>query len=296
VGQGFPAPQYDKNVKEGKFVQKAYMITSAVDDVNFGEHWEEGATYEKPISCFTDIRIATIMRRITKKYPMHYYQVNPEVWEVQVGGCVKEIGNGIISCTEFTIIKNVQFSNINLRQIIKFAIWCALEVCKDEMFICWAKSYLLGMDTLTLTELYSFEEYVVGEEPAVYTIRAAIKERLIKEKLFSDKNDEIMSAEYWVARAVCEIIKRLSGLRDDRGLCNESFFFFSGYCYFHLYGLERKNINGNVNMVKILEDILKRRKSVDYPEDYSEFKKFLSERIEREERIYYLRLSESGIY
>ena len=78
--------------------------------------------------------------------PIHADIKNPELFEVEIGGEIKEEKGRKFGCTEMTLLKEIPLPEITLVQKIAFAILCAKEVYKEEKWNKWADNWLSGED------------------------------------------------------------------------------------------------------------------------------------------------------
>jgi len=76
--------------------------------------------------------------------PIHANIDKPRLFQLEVGGLQKN-DNGLKGgCTKMRLVKEVELPEITIKQRVKFAILCALEVCNNDDFTKWAKNWLSG--------------------------------------------------------------------------------------------------------------------------------------------------------
>ena len=103
--------------------------------------------------------------------PIHAHINNPRLFEVEVEG--KEKRDGQLKCgyTRMRLVKEIPLPEITTEQKIKYAIYCALEVCSEESLVWWANDWLSGMDRTTKAARAAAETARAAAEAAM---RAAI--------------------------------------------------------------------------------------------------------------------------
>jgi hypothetical protein len=89
---------------------------------------------------YSDAKLAAFLN------PMHAKFAQPRLFEIEVQGKIKEDRGLKYGCTKMRLIKELQFIKPTTEQCLKFAILCALEVCKDKQFVQWATNWLNGTD------------------------------------------------------------------------------------------------------------------------------------------------------
>ena len=78
--------------------------------------------------------------------PIHANFAAPRLFEIEVAESIKSDRGLKYGCTKMRLVQELQFVAPTTEQCIKFAIYCALEVCKDEKFVQWATNWLNGTD------------------------------------------------------------------------------------------------------------------------------------------------------
>ena len=78
--------------------------------------------------------------------PIHANFSNPRLFEIEAEGKIKKDRGLKFGCTRMTLVKELELPQVTSEQCVKFAIYCALEVCKDKKFVTWAKNWLNGTD------------------------------------------------------------------------------------------------------------------------------------------------------
>lgn len=77
--------------------------------------------------------------------PVHANFDSPGCWEIEVDGVVAH--DGTKGGTKIaTAIKPLPLPVITREQVVRFAIFCALEVYKEPTFVVWAEKWLSGVD------------------------------------------------------------------------------------------------------------------------------------------------------
>jgi hypothetical protein len=89
---------------------------------------------------YSDAKLAAFLN------PIHAGFDKPRLFEIEVAESIKSDNGLKYGCTKMRLIKELQFIKPTTEQCIKFAIYCALEVCKDAAFIKWANNWLDGTD------------------------------------------------------------------------------------------------------------------------------------------------------
>lgn len=75
--------------------------------------------------------------------PIHACFDNPILWEAR-GIIEKRDGQLACGCRVLTTVRELPLPVITEEQLIKFAIYCALEVYEEEHFVTWAINWLSG--------------------------------------------------------------------------------------------------------------------------------------------------------
>jgi hypothetical protein len=79
--------------------------------------------------------------------PVHADFSNPRLWECEVSGEIRnDRGLKFGAQTLTTLWEITPVPEVTLEQRIRFAIFCALEVCKDPGFVRWADRWLDSSD------------------------------------------------------------------------------------------------------------------------------------------------------
>ena len=78
--------------------------------------------------------------------PVHADFENPKLWEATAGGEVKSDNGLKFGCRTLTTIREIPLPEITVEQRVRFAILCAMEVCKLPEFAKWADNWLSGKD------------------------------------------------------------------------------------------------------------------------------------------------------
>jgi hypothetical protein len=73
--------------------------------------------------------------------PIHADFYDPMCWRIKVDGASKFDGMKF-GFSEMTLIEQISLPEMTMRQCVKFAILCVLEVYDDDMFSPWAERYL----------------------------------------------------------------------------------------------------------------------------------------------------------
>jgi len=133
---------------------KLYKLTDQNNKTRVGEInetvWGENVTHtasgsgtelctDGVIHTYEDPRLAAILN------PIHANFDQPKLWEAE-GEIANLDGHLIVGVKSLTTIKEIPLPEITEEQKIKFAIYCALEVYKEETFVSWANKWLSGED------------------------------------------------------------------------------------------------------------------------------------------------------
>ena len=78
--------------------------------------------------------------------PNHANIGNPRIFKAEVGGESLTDGQMKEGWKKAKLIKEIPLPKITVEQKIKYGIYCALEVYKDESFVNWANNWLSGKD------------------------------------------------------------------------------------------------------------------------------------------------------
>lgn len=68
------------------------------------------------------------------------------LWEVEAKGKHLDDDGLKGGCTQMTLLREIPVPVVTTEQHVRFAILCAMEVCKDRAFVDWAQKWLLGID------------------------------------------------------------------------------------------------------------------------------------------------------
>ena len=72
--------------------------------------------------------------------PIHANIENPQLWEAE--GEVVATDGLKVGVKSLTTLRKIEVPAISLNQRVRFAIYCALEVCADSRFVAWANGWL----------------------------------------------------------------------------------------------------------------------------------------------------------
>src|SRR5574338_277270 len=78
--------------------------------------------------------------------PIHGDFDNPRMWEAEGRGKMKRDGELKCGVRELTTVREITLPEVTTEQCIRFAIFCALEVCRTVGFVNWAENWLSGKD------------------------------------------------------------------------------------------------------------------------------------------------------
>jgi len=77
--------------------------------------------------------------------PIHAGFENPSLWEVE--GNIKKVDYGLkVRCTRLRTIREIPLPEITIKQHVRFAVLCAMKVCKRSRFLDWADKWLKNED------------------------------------------------------------------------------------------------------------------------------------------------------
>jgi hypothetical protein len=128
----------------------AYKLTDSIMKTYGGYLWTLGEFNETSgkgglcgpgwLHYYSDAKLAAFLN------PMHAKFAQPRLFEIEVQGKIKEDRGLKYGCTKMRLVKELKFVEPTKKQLVKFAIYCTLEVCKDAAFIKWATNWLNGTD------------------------------------------------------------------------------------------------------------------------------------------------------
>jgi hypothetical protein len=78
--------------------------------------------------------------------PIHATFDNPRLFRIEVAGLMKDDLGLKFGATEMRLVEEISLPAVTNEQRVRFAIFCALEVCKDAKFVAWANRWLSGED------------------------------------------------------------------------------------------------------------------------------------------------------
>jgi hypothetical protein len=129
---------------------KAYKLTNELMQTYNNTQWTLGEWKRRNgkgnlcgsgwLHYYSDAKLAAFLN------PIHADFSKPRLFEIEVQGQIKEDNGLKYGCTKMRLVQELQFVSPTTEQCIKFAIYCALEVCKDEKFVQWATNWLNGTD------------------------------------------------------------------------------------------------------------------------------------------------------
>ena len=129
---------------------KYYKLTDERNQTKGGTQWGEGITHKaigkgKELCSPGVIHVYDHPLKAVMFNPIHADFTTPHLWEVRIRKVVADDGLkvGVKSCTT---IKEIPLPEITTEQRVRFAIYCALEVYKNERFLTWAQGWLNSTD------------------------------------------------------------------------------------------------------------------------------------------------------
>ena len=129
---------------------KHYKLTDENNQTYNGTQWGEGVTHkavgEREKLCTGDvIHVYDHPLKAVMFNPIHANFNNPHLWEVKVQKVVAndKLKVGVKQCTT---LRQIPLPEITTEQRVRFAIYCALEVYRNERFVKWANDWLNGTD------------------------------------------------------------------------------------------------------------------------------------------------------
>ena len=126
-----------------------YKLTDEHAQTYGGCQWGENVTHTASgegelcgpgwIHAYTDPLLAVLLN------PIHADFMNPRLWECE--GEVGKTDHGLkVGCTRLTTVREVAAPAVTTEQRVRFAILCAMEVCRDVEFVRWAETWLSNAD------------------------------------------------------------------------------------------------------------------------------------------------------
>jgi len=92
------------------------------------------------LHCYDDPLLAVLHN------PIHADIENPRLFRCEVKGKTKRKGQMKCGWSEMRLVEELEVPKITTEKRVKYAIYCALEVYKDEEFRVWAENWLSGKD------------------------------------------------------------------------------------------------------------------------------------------------------
>ena len=92
------------------------------------------------LHCYNSPLLAILLNPIGADF------LDPRLFKIKTGGKKKTDRGLKFGFTKMSLTKEIPVPVITVEQKIKFAILCALKVCKDRRFRQWAKAWLSGKD------------------------------------------------------------------------------------------------------------------------------------------------------
>ena len=129
---------------------KYYKLTDENGKTRGDTQWGEGVTHKatgkgKKMCTGDVIHVYDHPLKAVMFNPGHADFRNPKLWECHAKKVVAndQLKIGVKSCTT---VKEIPLPEITTAQRVKFALYCALEVYRDEVFVQWANYWLNGKD------------------------------------------------------------------------------------------------------------------------------------------------------
>src|SRR4030042_3891585 len=94
------------------------------------------------LHAYEDILLAVLHNPIHAK-------LNPDTmiaWEAETGDVIKKEDQMKLGTTKLTTIRQIPIPKNTFDHRIRYAIFCALEVCDEPSFVTWANNWLNGVD------------------------------------------------------------------------------------------------------------------------------------------------------
>jgi hypothetical protein len=92
------------------------------------------------LHCYSDPLLAVLLN------PIHAQFYNPRLFKAEVAGKTKKDHGRKEGWSNMRLVEEMKLPAFGTDQLVRFAIFCALEVSKDRKFIRWAKNWLNGTD------------------------------------------------------------------------------------------------------------------------------------------------------
>ena len=128
-----------------------YKLTDNDMKTNYGFQWELNKDYEIKskggelcTSAYFHFYLHPLLAVLHN--PNHANIGNPRIFKAEVGGESLTDGQMKEGWKKAKLIKEIPLPKITVEQKIKYGIYCALEVYKDESFVNWANNWLSGKD------------------------------------------------------------------------------------------------------------------------------------------------------
>lgn len=131
--------------------QTVYKLTDENGQTYAGTQWGPGITHtaagNESQSLCSDAWIHAYESPLLAVLfnPIHANFQNPILWEAE-GVIGKRDGQLKCGCRTLTTIRQIPLPVITIEQMVKFAIYCGLEVYENEDFVTWANNWLNGSD------------------------------------------------------------------------------------------------------------------------------------------------------
>ena len=139
----------DLNTEEETTMTRLYKLTDRKHQTKNATQWGENVTHEASgkgnlcgpgwLHAYTDPLLAVLLN------PIHASLSDPVLWEAK--GKVGKTDHGLkVGCVKLTTLRIIPLPEITTEQRVRFAIFCALEVCQEPAFVKWAENWLSGKD------------------------------------------------------------------------------------------------------------------------------------------------------
>lgn len=129
---------------------KVYKLTDKNNQTRNKTQWGENVTHETDgsgdlcgpgwLHAYSDPLLAVLLN------PIHADFYKPRLWEAQGEGISKDEHGLKLGFTKLTTLREIPLPKVSTEQRVRFAIYCALEVCKEPAFVSWAEKWLDGSD------------------------------------------------------------------------------------------------------------------------------------------------------